>query len=94
MVEASAYVTLTGKRGQYGPVNETTGLRDVTGMRATRIAQSRPSKMGRDEIAVKVRLRLPAAVFDPIMPSAVITIPEDAVIRGDIEIEAVVEDQT
>lgn len=88
-IETTAYITMEASRYAYGRVNEVTGLKPATGVKALRITQGRPARLERDQIAVKIKLRLPAAIFDPLTPRVVITIPEDMVLRGDIEIEAV-----
>ena len=65
--------------------------RDLNGgIRSARIVHSRqsaPSRLDADQVVVKVAIALPSAVFEP-LAAAVITIPEDRVVRGPVEVEA------
>lgn len=85
-VEATAHLVVSGKR-TYGPLNAN-GIRSVSEARIARMTANKPQRLEADEVAVKVTIRLPAEVFDPLTPTAVLTIPEDMVQRGVIEIEA------
>ena len=88
-VAADAYAVVRGTRNQYQHPNRETGLKDISGATIKRIVQNAPVMLNPDEICVKIRIVLPAAVFDPLMPSAVITVPEDLVQRGSITVEAI-----
>lgn len=89
MIDATAYAIVRGKRSQYAQRNPETGLKPVSSATIKRIVQNAPVRLEEDEVCVKIKVRLPAAVFDPLLPSAVITVPEDLVTRGPIEVEAV-----
>jgi hypothetical protein len=49
------------------------------------LTQSRPNPPAKGCIAVKVTLRIPDGAFLPFSPEAVITVPENMVVRGPIE---------
>jgi len=88
MVEATGYVVVKGKNRRGYPPNPITGLRDVSEVSLSKLTQSRPSKLGVDEVMVRVKIRLPASAFDPLIPDVVITVPEDLIQRGPIVVEA------
>lgn len=81
------YLIVEAKRG-YGPRDPETGLRPVHEGRVVASRTNRPAKLEIDQIAVKVTLDVPGSAFDPVMPTAVVTIPEDLALRGPIEVEA------
>ena len=58
-------------------------------LRVRQALANRPAKVEKDEIVVKVRLRIPAAAFEPLQPEAVVTVPVDLVQRAVAEVEAV-----
>lgn len=92
MVEAKFYVTLTptfGSRyheGKYGP--------GVTNLRATKITSKRPTgKAAVGAVTTELTVRIPEGAFLPLMPAAVITVPEDMIVAGDaIEVDATDDD--
>lgn len=88
-VTATAYAVVKGKRATYGPTNPVTGMKRIHAASIKRIVQNAPVRLDEDEVCVKIQIKVPAAVFDPLMPSAVITVPEDLVERGPIIIEAI-----
>lgn len=49
----------------------------------------RPGKLGRGEVAVRVRLTIPEKVFEEPIFSAIVTVPESAVLRPDATVEVV-----
>lgn len=87
-VDATAYLVVEGTRRRYGAVNRETGLRPIDNARVAALRIGRPSRLERDQVAVKVTVRLPAAAFDPLQPTALITVPEDLIQRGPIEVDA------
>ncbi|WP_291378884.1 hypothetical protein [Demequina sp.] len=89
MVRADAYTIIRGRRSQYAQRNPETGLKPVNSARIVRVVQNAPVRLDEDEIVVKVAIKLPAAAFDPLLPTAVITVPEDLIQRGPITVEAV-----
>lgn len=48
-------------------------------VRAVRLTQSRPTVTDPDTVVVRLTVRIPQGVFDPIRPEAVIEIPADLV---------------
>lgn len=87
-VDAAAYLVVEGTRSRYRPVDPENGLRRVDGARIFAMRVGRPTRLERDQVAVKVTVRLPAAAFDPLQPTALITVPEDLIQRGPIEVDA------
>jgi hypothetical protein len=87
-VDAAAYLVIEGARSRYLPLDTETGLRRVDGARVVAMRVGRPTRLERDQVAVKVTVRLPAAAFDPLQPTALITVPEDLIQRGPIEVDA------
>lgn len=72
MAETTFYIHLEPQWGRY-PYNRDT----LTGIKASRITQSRPDKP-RGPV-VKLVLRLPDAAFKPLAPEVTIDIPEEAI---------------
>ena len=87
-VEASVYLVMEGRRAKYMPRDEVTGLRPVQSAAVVASRQTYPTRLSADQVVVRVRLALPANIFDPLVPSAVVNVPEDMVRRGDIVVEA------
>lgn len=87
-VDAAAYLVVEASRSRYGSANAETGLRPVDGTRIVAMRVGRPSRLEKDQVAVKVTVRLPAAAFDPLQPTALITVPEDLIQRGPIQVDA------
>lgn len=79
-VEATGYVVVQGIRSRYGK-------QEVRSARVRRITQSRP-RLGTDEIAVKLAVRVPVAAFGPFEAAAVVDIPEDLVAANNVEVTA------
>lgn len=87
-MRANVYLIVEATRSNYPPADPETGLRQVGSVKVVGSRQSRPSRLERDQIAVKVTLDVPASAFNPITPTAVVTIPEDLTLRLPIEVEA------
>jgi hypothetical protein len=89
-VEATAYIVVEGRRSRYySTPDPITGLKPVESAAIVALRQSYPSKATTDQVIVKVRIALPAHIFDPLVPTAVVNVPEDLVRRGAILVEAV-----
>lgn len=86
---ATAYIVAKATRYQWGTPDPETGLNRIDAVRAIAIRRSRPSKLERDEIAIKVTIEIPDAAFNPITPSALIVVPTDLALPGPIGVEAV-----
>lgn len=54
----------------------------------TNSRQSRPPRLERDEIAVKVTVEIPDVAFQPFSPSALVVVPTDLALPGPIGVEA------
>lgn len=78
-VTTTAYLVVQGDRRKWGATNKDTGLRPIEGARVLAIRQNRPSGLTADQVAVRVRLVMPAAIFDPQAPVATITVPAELV---------------
>ena len=76
-VDATVHLIIEGKR--WGYKNEIQSARVV----ASRTGK--PAKLGKDQVAVKVTVRIPTSVFDPLQPEAVVIVPEGSALRGPIE---------
>lgn len=87
-VDATCYLVIEATRSRYGTSNPDTGLRPIESTRAAALRIGRPLRLAKDQVAVKVTVRLPSAAFDPLQPTALITVPEDLIQRGPIEVEA------
>jgi hypothetical protein len=84
MVETKIYVQLDPKRGHYS--------RKIEGMRPVAMTTGKPESL-RGRIVVGLTLRLPASVFEPLEPSAVITLDEGSIIRREtLEVDALPSD--
>ncbi len=89
-VTATAYLIVQATRRQWGAKDPETGLLPIESARIAAVRAGRPSRLERDQVLVKVAVQLPTSVFDPIMPSALIVVPEDLVLdRHVVEVEAV-----
>lgn len=58
---------------------------------AVKITQDPPTSLAKDTVSVKLTVQLPDAAFDPITPSAVVTVP-DSLVQHPLHI--IVEDAT
>lgn len=83
----TTYLIVEAKRA-YGLTNPETGLKPVNEVRVVGSRTNRPAKLERDQIAVKVTIAVPDSAFNPVTPTAVVTIPGDMALRGPIEVEA------
>lgn len=87
--DAEAWLQVSGKvhdkwdspSGTYKPA--------VDDIKVEAMTKSRPNPPRKGCIAVKVTLRIPDGVFLPFSPEAVITVPENMVVRGPIEADVV-----
>ncbi|MGM7422993.1 hypothetical protein [Cellulosimicrobium sp. CpK407] len=86
--DATAYLVIRAERNAWRPPDPETGLRPVRGARVVALRQGRPAKLERDEVAVKVTVRLPTEAFEPLTPTAIVTVPTDLALRGPIEVNA------
>jgi hypothetical protein len=82
-VDATAFIVVKAQRGAY----RINGKRPVYSAKITQSRQSRPPKLGAEEVAVKVTVRLPKAAFDPLEPEALVVVPEELV-QHVVEVEA------
>lgn len=88
-IDSTAYLVIEASRYNYGGADPETGLRRVSSARVAALRANRPSKLVKDQIAVKVTVRVPVSVFNPLTPEAVIVVPESLVQQPALEIEAV-----
>lgn len=86
MAKATAYLIIEATRG-YGLRDPETGLRPVTSARVVASRANRPAKLERDQVAVKVTVDVPDQAFAPIMPAALVVVPDDLIQRS-VEVEA------
>lgn len=84
---ATAYLIVRADR-RYGVTDPETGLRSVTSIKVAGSRAGRPSRLERDEIAVKVTVEIPDAAFAPFTPAALVVVPADLALPGPIEVEA------
>jgi hypothetical protein len=87
-MKTTTYLIVEARRSIYPPVDPETGLRQVGSVHVVGQRVSRPAKLARDQVAVKVTLEVPNEIFNPITPSAVVTIPTDLALRLPVEVEA------
>ena len=80
-VDATGYLILRGVRSRYGD-------KSVHTAKFGRTVQSAPGRLERDDVAVKITVRLPSAAFDPLRPEALVIVPEELVQRP-VVVEAV-----
>lgn len=85
-VKATAFLIIEGHR--YLAVFDES---EVAGARVTGVRQNTPKKLDKDQIAIKVTFEVPKAAFEPLMPEAVIVVPE-SMIAARSEIEGTVVD--
>lgn len=83
-VTATAHLIIKGKRRDWAPVN---GKFIITGARIVGARTNKPTKLGEDEIVVKVQVQLPKQAFEPLEPEALIVVPEE-LIQHVVEVEA------
>lgn len=60
----------------------------VNGARAVALTQTRPRKPVPDTVMVKVTLRIPRAAFYPLVPEAVVVVPERLTEATPVTVEA------
>lgn len=85
MVETTVYVQLDPKRHPYYSDR-------IQGMRLVTATSKKPEQL-RGRIVVALKVRLPASVFEPLEPSATITLDESAIMRReDVEVDAVTDE--
>lgn len=77
--EASCYVQIRAKRYSYsGRISEIVPVR---------VTKKKPTVVAEGCVVVKVRIRIPAAAFEPLQPEAIVDVPLDLVQRP-VEVEA------
>lgn len=86
-VETTAYLVVQGDRKKWGSPNKATGLRDIEGARVVAVRRNRPEGLTADQVAVRVRLVMPTAIFDPPAPVATIVVPAELV-QHPVQVEA------
>ncbi|MFI5426094.1 hypothetical protein [Aeromicrobium sp. UC242_57] len=84
--KATFYAQVKAKRG-YGTRNPDTGLRPVSEIRLAKTTQSYPGTRDTDTVIVKLTVEVPDTAFDPLLPNAVVTIPEGMTVHP-IAVEA------
>lgn len=87
MSTTTAFLIVQAVRKSHGRSDLDTGLRPIDSIRVVASRQNRPSRLERDQIAVKIQLEIPDSAFGPVTPSAVVRIPESYVSRADVEVE-------
>ena len=85
---ATAYLIVKAERSRYMSADPETGLRPVGEMKITGCRRGRPSRLERDEIAVKVTVEIPDVAFQPFAPAALVVVPADLALPGPIGVEA------
>ena len=80
-VSTTAYLVVQGDRRKWGSPNKETGLKPLEGARVVAVRRNRPEGLTADQVAVRVRLVLPAAIFDPPAPVATVVVPAELVQR-------------
>ncbi len=86
-VDATAYLVIEGTRPRYGSPDPETGLRCIEKTRIVALRTNRPAVLARDQVAIKVTVRLPVEAFDPLAPAALIVVPREFVDRRPIEVD-------
>ena len=80
-VTATAYLVVEGRRTSWSPsVVQNDG-------RVVAVRSKKPSSLLRDQVAVKVTLKIPKLAFEALTPEAVIEVPEELVQRP-VQVEA------
>lgn len=72
MAETTCYVVLEPEWGR-----QSWNRDQLRGMAATRLTKGRPNKPA--GVVIKLKVRVPDAVFKPFAPEVTITVPEDAI---------------
>lgn len=85
--DATFYVRIKAKRGRAYYANT------IEGVQATSLTQTKPASLGKDEVAIKLTVRLPDAVFDALTPEAVVIVPAELV-QQRVEVDATAGDAT
>lgn len=81
MAKATAYLIVEATRSTWVRPDPETGLRRIDSARIIAVRANRPSLLKLDQIAVKVTVDIPDEAFAPIMPTALVVVPEDLVQR-------------
>lgn len=85
-VETTAYLIVQGVRMKWGSPNKAT-VEAVLAARVVAVRRNRPEGLTADQVAVRVRLVMPAAIFDPQAPVATIVVPAELV-QHPVQVEA------
>lgn len=84
-VSADVYLIVKADRGYVGNreagEGEPSMYQRVSAARVTGSRQSPPAKLARDEVAVKVRVSVPVAAFEPLNLGATADVPLELVLR-------------
>lgn len=67
---------------------DSSGDRQVRGIKAVGITQKRPDRPRSGVIVAKLTVRVPDAAFLPLRPEAIVVVPADMVATSPIEVEA------
>lgn len=92
--DAEAWLQVSGKVRDKWDTPSGTYKQGVDSIKVEAMTQSRPNPPRKGCIAVKVTLRIPDGAFLPFSPEAVITVPENMVVRGPIEADVVGDEGT
>lgn len=86
---ATCYAVLRATRSRYGyQADPDTGLRPVESVKVERVTQTYPRTVDAGCVVVKLAINVPAAAFAPLLPNAIITVPE-SMIDHPVEVEAI-----
>jgi hypothetical protein len=75
---ASFYIVVEGTTAYYGD--------DIAGFKGRRLTAKKPSKLGKNEIAIKLSVRIPKQAFEAFQPEATIDIPADLAIAPSVDV--------
>lgn len=88
MPKTKFYLIVEATRTRYGVQDPETGLKPVGTVRVAGVRVSRPAKLDRDQVAIKMTVDVPDGVFNPVVLAAAVVIPEGLVLKGPISVEA------
>lgn len=84
-VQAPAYLQV---RPEWATYADRTDVRQVRGARVVKVTQKRSENPEPGTVEVKVVLDLPASIFVPLMPEAVVVVPDSLTVAHPIQAEA------
>ncbi|WP_311208763.1 MULTISPECIES: hypothetical protein [unclassified Aeromicrobium] len=85
---ATVYAVVRAERRRYGTAHPDTGLRPVDSIKVERVTQTYPRTVHPNTVVVKLQLQVPDSAFAPLLPNAVIAVPE-SMIDQPVHVEAV-----